>query len=601
MAISHRTAEFERWLGQEREAKAIGNLWAKWKNAINKDMDLKKEARDYVFATSTRTTSNAKLPWRNSTTIPKLCQIRDNLHANYMAALFPNDDWLEWDGDDADAASIDKRRKLEAYTQTKLRDMEFRTVVSRLVYDYIDYGNSFAGVDWVVERGEDGVVVYAGPKVYRISPEDVVFDITAASFENTPVITRSLKSMGDFEKDLLVNETLNYDKAKIEELRAKRKAIAERGASDDAFKRWKGLSIDGFGTIQDYFSSGYIEILEFVGDWYDPDTQTLHTNQLITIADRCIVLRNIKNETWGGRKLVCHVGWRLRPDNLLAMGPLDNLVGMQYRIDHLENLKADAADMTLFPVFKTKGWVEDFNWQPGERIDCGDDGDVSPVTPSVDLVRADNMIADYMALMEEMAGAPKEAMGFRTPGEKTAYEVQRLENAAGRVFQDKISYFEQVFIERLVNLCVLVARQNMGPGVTKVKALDSSYGALEFVDVTKEDLMSRGKFRAVGARHFAEKATLLQNLNTFMSSNLGQDAGIRVHISNKKMAHLVEGFLGMRRFALVQEFSGLAEAAELEQMKQQLMPQQPPAQPEQAPPMSQEEQIAAQLSEQLNK
>lgn len=203
--------------------------------------------------------------------------------------------------------------------------------------------------------------------------------------------------------------------------------------------------------------------------------------------------------------------------------------------------------------------------------------------------------------MEEMAGAPKEAIGFRTPCEKTAYEVQLLENAAGRVFQDKISYFEQVFIERLVNLCVLVARQNMGPGVTKVKALDSSYGALEFVDVTKEDLMSRGKFRAVGARHFAEKATLLQNLNTFMSSNLGQDAGIRVHISNKKMAHLVEGFLGMRRFALVQEFSGLAEAAELEQMKQQLMPQQPQAQPEQAPSMSQEEQIAAQLSEQLNK
>ena len=35
--------------------------------------------------------------------------------------------------------------------------------------------------------------------------------------------------------------------------------------------------------------------------------------------------------------------------------------------------------------------------------------------------------------MEEMAGAPKEAMGFRSPGEKTAYEVQRMENAASQV------------------------------------------------------------------------------------------------------------------------------------------------------------------------
>lgn len=576
MAVTHRTAEFKKWLGQEREAEAVAELWQRWSDAQREDMNLKREARNYVFATSTRTTSNSQLPWRNSTTVPKLCQIRDNLHANYMAALFPNEDWLEWEADSKDAATTAKRRALEAYTHAKLRDMDFRTVVSRLVYDYIDYGNAFAGVEWRLDRvtESDGTdtVAYAGPSVYRISPEDIVFDITAASFEQSPVIVRSIKSMGDFEKDMRSNPLLKYDPAQVGKLRENRKNVKGKIAGDKGFARWKGLQIDGFGTIEQYFNSGFIEILEFEGDWYDAETGTLYENQLITVADRSIVLRNIPNPVWGGRKAKCHVGWRLRPDNLLAMGPLDNLIGIQYRIDHLENLKADAADMTLFPIYKVKGWVDDFEWGPGVRVDVGDDGDISPVTSPVDLVTADNMIAAYMALMEEMAGAPREAAGFRTPGEKTAYEVQRLENAAGRIFQDKIGYFEQTFIERLVNLCTIHAREYMA-GPVEVRTTDNAYGAVEFVSVTKDDLLSRGKFRAMGARHFAEKATLLQNLNNFANSALGQDPGVRVHISNKNLAHLVEDMLGMRRFSLVSEYVGVAEALELQQMQQQIAPQ----------------------------
>ena len=45
------------------------------------------ELRNYLFATDTSTTTNSSLPWSNKTTIPKLTQIRDNLHANYMDAL----------------------------------------------------------------------------------------------------------------------------------------------------------------------------------------------------------------------------------------------------------------------------------------------------------------------------------------------------------------------------------------------------------------------------------------------------------------------------------------------------------------------------------
>ena len=52
--------------------------------------------------------------------------------------------------------------------------------------------------------------------------------------------------------------------------------------------------------------------------------------------------------------MMADAGWRPRPDNLYAMGPLDNLVGMQYRIDHLENLKSDVFDQIAYPILKIR-------------------------------------------------------------------------------------------------------------------------------------------------------------------------------------------------------------------------------------------------------
>ena len=590
MPIGNRTAEFERLLGQQPEAKAIGNMWERWDQARAKDMALKHEVRSYVFATDTTTTTNNQNDWRHKTTTPKLCQIRDNLHANYMANMFSSADWLVWEPGNRDAASLKKRRAIEAYTRAKLEEMEFRTLMSRLVYDFIDYGNVFAGVEWVAQTNteQDGTVStpYVGPRAYRISPEDIVMDPTAASFEQTPVIIRSLKSMGDFEKELIQTQGGGYEPAKIDELREKRRAIKGM-AGDKSFARYRGIQIDGFGSITEYFTSGMIEILEFIGDYYDSDEGKLYENHIITVADRCTVLRKVPNPTWGGRKLIVHAGWRLRPDNLWAMGPLDNLVGLQYRIDHLENLKADAGDMSLFPPTIVKGWVEDFEWRPRERINVGDEGSVETAYMPVQLAQIDSMIAYYMNLMEEMAGAPREAAGFRSPGEKTKYEVQSLERAANRIFQAKTSYMEEVFVERLVNLFVLVARQ-MFRGKEVSRSKNQEFGTVEFLTVTRDDLLSKGLFRAVGARHHAEFATKVQNLTQFANSPLGQDPGIRAHVSNKVLAKVMEHWLGLEHYGLVQDGIGLAEAAELQQLQQSL------TQPQQSDTIAPQEQGAVQ-------
>ena len=138
------------------------------------------------------------------------------------------------------------------------------------------------------------------------------------------------------------------------------------------------------------------------------------------------------------------------------MGPLDNLVGLQYRIDHLENLKADAMDLAVHPPVVVYGDVDPFDWGPGVQIPIVSDGKIEELGKNLNsIITADQQIATYEQKMEEYAGAPKQAMGIRTPGEKTAFEVQQLENAAGRIFQEKVTQFEMMMVEPVLNLMLL--------------------------------------------------------------------------------------------------------------------------------------------------
>lgn len=89
--MSTKVAELRKFLTQDQPSQWVSYLWDTYNNQRREKIEEWKEMRDYIFATDTSTTSNGALPWKNTTTLPKLCQIRDNLHSNYLSALFPND------------------------------------------------------------------------------------------------------------------------------------------------------------------------------------------------------------------------------------------------------------------------------------------------------------------------------------------------------------------------------------------------------------------------------------------------------------------------------------------------------------------------------
>lgn len=565
--MAGKTLDLDSIIVPDQLGTSIARQWVTWNSLRAQWLAEKDEIRRYVFATDTTKTTNSKLPWKNKTTVPKLCQIRDNLNSNYLAALFPSSKrkWIKWVADDSDSNTKAKRETIEAYMSSVIDQPIFQEEMEKLVLDYIDYGNCFAMAEWVdsrVEQKDKTQVGYVGPAPRRISPLDIAFNPIASSFEKSPKIVRSLVSMGEV-KEILDRLTTDENREAYEQLFNYMVGLrmSVRGSGSELSYKDSMYNVDGFTNYQQYLEGEYVELLTFYGDVFDYETKKFLKNHVIIVADRHKVLSSAPNQSFFGYPPIFHVGWRRRQDNLWAMGPLDNLVGMQYRIDHLENLKADCFDLIAFPPLKVKGYVQDFTWGPMAKIFIGDDGsDVEILNVPFQVLQTNNEILALQNTMEEMAGSPKEAMGLRTPGEKTAYEVQRLENAAGRIFQNKIVQFEKME-ERLLNGMLELARRNITAAI-EMKVYNDEFKTTTFEQLDPADLVGAGCIRPVAARHFAEQAERIQNLNNFFQSTVGQDQDIKAHYSSIKLARMFEELLELTEFELVTPYIRLAEQKE---------------------------------------
>jgi hypothetical protein len=572
--VPGKVLELDQVLEPDRLAVRLTEKYIEWEGARAIAKTDWEEVRRYVYATDTTQTSNSSLPWKNTTTVPKLCQIRDNLYSNYTATLFPQRKWLIWEANEQDANSVDKRDAITNYMSWAISQPSFKHEIDKCILDYIDFGNCFATVEWLDDRVEQldyTQAGYVGPGIRRISPLDTVMNPTAEQYIKSPKFIRSIISMGEL-RELLQRMSNDDNREEYEELYKYLKDIRLRARTFEGDWAQKDAlyAMDGFSSFREYLSSDYIEVLTFYGDWYDFEEDVFEKNRVITVVDRHKLINNKPNASYFGYPPIFHVPWRKRQDNLWGMGPLANLVGMQYRMDHIENMAADVWDLTRFPVQKVKGFVEDFTWQPGEKIYVTEEGDVDLVMPDINVLNADMKIERIERLMEEMAGAPREAMGFRTPGEKTKYEVQALENAASRVFQNKIKQFEEQFIEPLLNAMLELARRNFA-GATVIKVFNDEFKTASFQTLSVEDITGIGRIRPVAARHFSEQANLVQNLTNLAGSALWQV--VAPHFSGVKASKLFENVFDVEEFGVFMPYVGISEQAEAQKIVQALQEQ----------------------------
>lgn len=551
---------YSQWLKQD-------NARAPWKNLV-------RETNQYLEATDTSTTSNVVGEYDHKTHRPKLTQIYDNLMANYKSGLIPSRNWINWIGEDDDAVSKANRLLMESYLITKHRLSGFSGVIDELLDDWIRTGNCFAFVEYESNEHKDprGKVRrgYRGPKLRRIDPFDIVFNPTATSFESAPKIIRSAMTLGSLAKK--AKNLTGENAKKFEEILEMAKqdrayghtvgaTVITKGPDTKELEKYFDLTWQGFGNYVQYLQSGLVEVLEFYGDIYDSDSGTFHENWHVVVVDRKYVIMSQATDTWNGKPHIFHCAWRKRSHNLWGMGPLENLVGMQYRINHLENLRADAFDKMVEADLVKIGDVDESFLESGakEYTIADGQGNVVRLSPDTTILQADLQIRELEDAMDLYAGSPREAMGFRTPGEKTKFEVSQLMNAAGRIFQHKLERFEEQILEPVLNSEIEVARASNESNDTVELIRDN--GAIDFDTISAEDLYMNGKYIPVGARHYSRQQQLAQDARDLMSV-LVQDPEMLEHFPSKRLAALFEEVMGFDKFKLFEAFGRIAERQE---------------------------------------
>lgn len=546
--------------------------YTSWKAAISPYESQLLELRNNVYAVSTNTVQSGALPFSNNIVIPKLTQIRDVLHAKYMQSLFGAEPWFRWTSGDKSSAIAQKANMITSYINTKLEQQNALTTLSEIVRDWLDTGNCYAKIMWVNESYTlpTGEVVpgYVGPKIFRISHWDIVFNPQASKFKNSPKIIRSLKSIGELYKMAKESPQSGITIDMVKNLNEKNVTMygSQGGLGLPDTQKSLGYSADGFSGYMFYMNFRYVEILEFFGDMLLGDEYL--PNHHIVILNREYVLTDETLPSWTKTDYLYHAGWRTRPDNLYAQGPLDNILGMQYQLNKVTNLKADLQDQYSNPALVTIGEVEiEGNiGSPGQRFTVDADAKVEYLRPDAGVLNLETERGEMMALMEQMAIVPPESFGFRQPGEKTLGEVTLMNQGAQEAYNIKVKEFEMNFLEPLLNDFLEMARRNLN-GTELVKMTDKQYDVINFITITKDDLQAVGNLKAVGSRYEINNIQLLQAI-TSLGQNQALMQMISPHISRLRLAEVLSDALNLEAYGIIKKDEGVVEDIETQEVMQ---------------------------------
>lgn len=539
------TFEIKELQQPEGLAAAIADKFVTWENSRDKWYRNAKETLENLYATSTRDIYNQTREYDNSTHIPKITQIRDMLITYYLDAMFSLPDYVDWEAYDYDSIDVNTRNTLKSVAKQMVEDSGFKPTIRELVEDYVDYGNCFATVVNVTDTLGDAII-YQGPRAVRLDPLNIYFDPLASDFNRSPKIIRSIKTLGELiaeSEDL--PEDANMYKEALNKAIKNRSMVRDRLAETNAeLIKDDMCNIAGFGNWSAYYASDTVELLTFYGDIYNMEDNKLHRNTRIVVMDRSHVLLEEPIKNYGFKSNIFKAGWRDRKDNLWSMSPLDNIKGMQFMIDFLENKRADIFNYISNPMIVTKGDVEMPEYlYPGCQVGLDVDSDLQFARPDATALQADLYIDRYINLMEEMAGTPREAMGFRTPGEKTAFEVSQLNTASSRLFNEKTRKFELEMLEPLLTLMLRIYMTNPTRTVKIRNQLED--GTVLFEEVNLDQLQANGRFVAMGSNTYTEKARMAQTVMQIYNSAIPSDPLVFNYFNPKTLAKIIAYTTGL--------------------------------------------------------
>lgn len=563
--MTMQSLSFTDYSSNEIAAATVARYWFEWNNLRVFARNLWGEVDSYIHATDTNSFIGGT-NFDHSTHIPVVSEIHEDLMAIMYSTVLPHEDWLGWRGHTLDPELKTTRKKLLTYIQHVNRENGFRVTMRQIIDDFCRYGNAFAQTIYKneIHMNPDGDVEagFTGPAIKRISPYDIVFNPTASEFCKTPKIIRSMMSVGEFLQWTQQMEDNGYEvNQEAKQSVLDRRSSGSQTADTSNVQKNQQYVPDGFGTIEQYYMSGFVEVLWFYGSVYDERGQEVHNDRLIVVTDRKNVL--LDKEERNAR--IYKAGWKNRPDNLWSQGPLDNIVGINYMINHRENAKNDAIDKFIYPDRAYVGEVDEIYDEVTQHTKyiMPEGGSVTDIIPDSTVLTYDNQIAMHLEMARRAARLPQQLAGFRSPGEKTATEVQNLNDGAFRGFINKAEQFEQEFLEPVITSFIDIARENFNSVITVLG--DDEEGITRVLEITEDDLKAKGVLIPYGARRFARQLQQLAGMQSLFST--GAIQVVAPHINLYNLTKAWEELNGFDDFDLVQKFAAIEESVESQQFQ----------------------------------
>jgi len=551
-----RPVNFTDYSSSKLVATAISGFWSQYNNSRVKALDNWKEVDLYRFATDTRDLKGGN-NFDHSMHTPAVHMIDEKLGSILNATAFPHEDWLGWEPLDRTGISKDKRDKVLAYLKKIHSLTGFTRIGKKSLDDLRAYGNAFLQTAMVDEsKVVDGQVVagYIGPKTHRISPYDIIFDPTAPSFDDSFKIVRQRMTVGEFAR-FAKNFPESVDQEVVKGILLRRTGTGDSVTSNDYFKDAQ-FTAQGFDSLTSYFRSGYVDLLFFYGSIFDEASLEVIDDRCIIIADYGDVVSNYSCPESRIRK----GGWKERGDNLWSQGPLEPIIGLNYMINHRQNAKNDAIDRMINPdelyIGEPEIIYDDSTgrreiWAPvgGDARDIAPDSSTLSFNTEIELIQQD---------IVQSVGLPSDVLGFRSPGEKTAFEVQNLTEGAFRGFIDKVAQYEQDCIEKVIKDQIAIAIQNF-QAVATVLSADND-GIRTVMTVTKEDLEANAQIQPRGSRRFTR---MLQQLAGIQSMSQLHPI-IAGHVNSYNLAKAISELSGLEEYGIISKFAAIDEQGEAE-------------------------------------
>lgn len=547
-------------------ARLIAQRWTDLYGQRETQRQRDKEVIEYLHASSIKDTTNYKDHnlKGHTTNIPMLYKHKEVLVAMYMDMWFPNSNYMKWEQDRSmDEEQVKKGRTTAAYIQKKLKYVPNAKAMRQLAEDFVTYGRIAALTDFerVMKPNNVGgmTAVYEGPIIHRLHPDSYVFDVTAADIRKTPKIIRHVYSMAEIVR-MHEDGSKIYTKEVVDKM-FMRRSRNNQGSGWEQANKYANMAIQGYGDYNAYLQSGHVEILAFLGDLYDNSTNKLLRDQHILVLDRDEVVYRADMNTVTGDNFFYHV-YEGFESTLGGIGPLHKVVGLQYAMNHVQNMKANALDLELQPPLKFQGGDATQPFGAGERFVLDIDEDVNPMNPGTQALQVNAEQGFIMSLYDQVTGVPSELSGIRTAGEKTAFEVDQILSGGQRIPTRKAAEAEQFFWEPLIRSMLEQAQDNMALS-DYVKVINDSQGVETFVEVTKDSLVEASSIYPIGARGLAEEARSLREFHTITQNPIIAQL-IQPHTSGKALVRKIEKSLNWEQSGVFRDYVQLAEQAELQ-------------------------------------